>query len=135
MALEKVSKTIPMKKYDSTIPLISIHIPKCAGTSFAEILTAWFGRGFLQHYPDEKNNKSPKKHNIYIGKHFKPRLCIHGHFNNNRGNGVQDYYPNVDQYIMILRDPFEVYLSNYFYVKRLRKDAYRPIPLLLITMI
>ena len=29
-----------------------------------------------------------------------------------------DYYPEVDQLITIIRNPFEVHLSNYFYVKR-----------------
>ena len=36
-----------------------------------------------------------------------------------------DYYPEVDQYITILRDPFEIAMSNYYYVKRLGEEAFR----------
>jgi len=31
---------------------------------------------------------------------------------------VKDYYPEVDQFITVLRDPFEQALSHYFYVKK-----------------
>ena len=54
-----------MKPYDPQKPLFSYHIPKCAGTSFSEVLKAWFGRGFCQHYHDEIRNKPPRKHNLY----------------------------------------------------------------------
>ena len=111
-----------MKTYDPTKPLFSIHIPKCAGSSLSQILKAWFKEEFLRHYYNEKLNKPPKKHNLYTGffiKKLRPGLCIHGHFNNNRGNGIRTYYPEVDhQCITIIRDPFDHYLSTYFYVKR-----------------
>ena len=110
-----------MKNYDRNKPLISIHIPKCAGNSFSRILKTWFKAGYRLHYHDEKRNKPPGKHNLYTGFWSrKPRsgLCIHGHFNNSRGNGVNDYYPEVDQFITILRDPFDLHVSTYFYVRR-----------------
>ena len=121
-----------MKQYDPQKPLFSIHIPKCAGSSFSEILKTWFGRGFLRHYPNDKRNKAPKRHHLYTGlftKSLRPNLCIHGHFNNQRSAGVYDYYPEADQFITILRDPFDLHLSTYFYVKREAKiqggGAYR----------
>lgn len=121
-----------MKKYDPKKPLISIHIPKCAGSSFSAILKTWFGKGFLRHYHDEKNDIAPVRHDLksrLFFRKFKPGICIHGHFNNDRGNGIQDYYPEVDQFITILRDPFDLHMSNYFYVKRegkyMGKGAYR----------
>ncbi len=107
--------------HDPRKPLFSIHIPKCAGSSFSEVLKTWFGRGYRRHYPDEKRNKPPKKHNLYTGlftKRLRPNLRIHGHFNNQRGNGIDDYYPEADQFITILRDPFDLHLSTYFFVKR-----------------
>ena len=121
-----------MIEYDPKKPLISIHIPKCAGSSFSDILKSWFGAGYLPHYHDEKNNIPPQRHNLQsklFFRRFKPGICIHGHFNHERGNGVQDYYPEADQFITFLRDPFDLHLSNYFYVKReakyLGKGAYR----------
>lgn len=110
-----------MTRYDPRKPLISIHIPKCAGSSFAAVLKSWFGKGYLPHYHDEKENKPPQKYQLRTGffrSRFRRGICIHGHFNHERGNGVKDYYPEVDQYITFLRDPFDVHLSNYFYIKR-----------------
>ena len=43
--------------------------------------------------------------------------CIHGHFDYTRGTGIQQYYPNIDQYITVLRDPFEIAVSDYFFAK------------------
>ena len=114
-----------MKQYDPKKPLISIHLPKCGGTSFAEILKRWFGKEYLEHYHDERRNKHPRRYNLYqdpYRQHFIPNLCIHGHFNNERGNGVERYYPEVDQYITIIRDPFELHLSAYFFRKRREKE-------------
>lgn len=45
-------------------------------------------------------------------------ICIYGHFNKTRGFGAQAYYPEVDQFITILRDPFERAISLYFHNKR-----------------
>ena len=96
-------------------------MPKCAGTSFSNVLESWYGNKLLLHYHNEKRNKPPKKYKLTCGL-FKKRprkgLCIHGHFNNARGNGLSDYYPNSPQMISVLRDPFDLHVSNYFYVKR-----------------
>jgi len=106
--------------YNRDRPLISIHIPKCAGSSFhLQVLKPWFGDGLLLHYFDEKNGEMPARHPCQAG------TCIHGHFNKDRGFGVFDYYPDADQLITVVRDPFEVHLSNYFYIKRLADEAYR----------
>ena len=119
-----------MKTYDPRKPLISIHIPKCAGTSFSNVLKSWFGKGFRSHYHNEKLDKPPERYALHTGlfsKNFKYGMCIHGHFNNARGIGVYDYYPETDQFITIIRNPFDLHISNYFYVRRLAKqdDAYR----------
>lgn len=113
-----------MKKYFYKKPLISIHIPKCAGTSFMEVLRHWFGEGYFTHYYDEKNNIPPAKIQLLTGiliKRFRKGICIHGHFNHNRGFGIRDYYPEVKQFITFLRDPFDVHISNYFFVRQQAK--------------
>lgn len=119
-----------MKAYNPNSPLISIHVPKCAGTSFFNILESWYNKHLYTHYFNEKWNIAPKKHALYKGilrKSIKPGICIHGHFNNAREIGVSDYYPEIDQFITILRDPFDLHLSNYFYIKNLgkHKNVYR----------
>jgi len=101
-----------MRKYDPSIPLISIHVPKCGGTSFSEILKKWFGKRFYGHYYDEKSGLMPKKNNPSAG------TCIHGHFNRRRNFGIPAYYPEADQFITFLRDPFEIVVSRYFFEKK-----------------
>ncbi len=105
-----------MKQFDKNSALISIHIPKTGGESFRELLNIWFPGKLHFHYFDEKNNKMPVKHNLT------PGTCIHGHFNSQRGFGVNDYYPRANQFISFLRDPFEVLVSRYFYVKRKERE-------------
>lgn len=100
-----------MRVYDKNKPLISIHIPKCGGISFREILEKWFGADLYFHYFDEINNKMPEKHRL------QPGMCIHGHFNMRRNFGIEHYYPGADQFITFLRDPFEIVVSRYFFEK------------------
>ena len=93
----------------------------------SRVLRRWFKWNFHKHYVDEKRNRKPRKINIhsrFSKKDFKKKLCIHGHFNLQRGTGVQDYYPEVEQFITFLRDPFEICLSNFFFVKKLGAKAY-----------
>lgn len=99
-----------MKKYDSAKPLISIHVPKCAGGSLRSLLKQWFGENFYKHY---------KKDYMFLPTKYplKPGICIHGHFNRTKGFGVLDYYQGVDQMITILRHPLEMAVSNYFFWK------------------
>lgn len=101
-----------MIAYNPNKPLISIHIPKTGGISFRNILSLWFGDKLMFHYYDERKGEFPVKHNLA------PGCCVHGHFNRKRGFGVDSYYPEADQFITFLRDPFEILISRYFYVKR-----------------
>lgn len=100
-----------MKAYDPEQPLISLHVPKCAGQSFRGLLRHWYGDRLLFHYFHRQNAPPPR----YI---LQPRTCVHGHFNCKKGLGVDAYYPGAVQFITILRDPLEIALSNYFYWKR-----------------
>ena len=55
-----------------------------------------------------------------------PGVCVHGHFNSLRGFGVRQYYPEADQFIAFLRDPFERFLSQWFYLKKSDPDGSDP---------
>lgn len=105
-----------MKVYNPKEPLLSIHIPKCGGTSFINVLSKWFGKNLYQHYFDEVNAKMPPKapvKNFFGG--YRSDICIHGHFNGNRKFGVDDYYPEIKQAITFIRDPLEIQLSVFYY--------------------
>lgn len=108
-----------MREYDPNEPLIVIHVPKAAGVSSREFFQTWYGKGFLTHYPNERKGKLPKKYDLF-GKHSSNRpVVLHGHFNKLRKFGVEDYYPDVNQFITILRDPLELTISNYFYLRKI----------------
>jgi hypothetical protein len=106
-----------MVDYRKNNALISIHIPKTGGQGFRKILDFWFGSRLYFHYFNEKENRMPEKHDL------KPGVCVHGHFNMRRQFGVMNYYPQVNQFITFLRDPFEILVSRYFYTKRLESTA------------
>ncbi len=106
------------KLYDPSQPLISVHVPKCAGTSFYDVLRNWFKSGFLRHYPNERTGAEPTRHSLAWRKLLRIPVCIHGHFNFQRGSGFDAYYPGSTQIITIVRDPWELNISNYFYGKR-----------------
>ncbi|MDH5681658.1 MAG: sulfotransferase family 2 domain-containing protein [Spirochaetota bacterium] len=107
-----------MLQYDKDQALISIHIPKCGGQSFIETLKTWYGEKLYLHYYNREEQKMPRQYPL------KPGICIHGHFNQKRQFGVEDYYPETKQFITFLRDPFEIKVSNYFYGKKI---AYQPL--------
>jgi len=109
--IKKLIKVI----YNPEKSLISIHIPKAGGTSFRQVLKHWFGNKLLFHYFDEPNKRMPEQHELL------PGICIHGHFNARRGFGIMNYYSDADQFVTFLRDPFEILVSRYYYVKMREK--------------
>lgn len=101
-----------MRRYDSSLPLVSIHVPKCAGTSLSDILCQWFpGDDFQRHYRPHLD-QLPVRHELRGGQ------CVHGHFNGARGFGVWDFYPQARQFIIFLREPFDRFVSQWLYMNR-----------------
>ena len=97
-------------RYDPARPLFSLHVPKTAGTSFRNDLEGWFGRENMAfHYRGDQGEPPPRAI-------LRPGLCVHGHFNRLRGIGVRQYYPQADQFIVFLRDPFDRFVSNWRYL-------------------
>lgn len=108
--------------YDPSQLLISLHVPKTAGTSFCTSLKSWFGddRLFL-HYRDAAD---PVRHDGAGA-----RACVHGHFNRVRGIGALAYYPEARQFITFLRDPFSRFVSQWRYLHFQRRSGV-PVPAL-----
>jgi hypothetical protein len=108
-----------MKPYDPDKPVIYTHIPKCAGTSVVRVLRQWFRETYHKLNQDETQDiLLPKVETRDAEGNWLPGVrCIHGHFNHGRGYGLPYYYPEVDQYFTILRDPFDLVVSMYFFAK------------------
>ena len=102
--------------------LISVHIPKTAGSSFREILAARFGARLLLDYSDRplapgfhwrrlKQRVNPPDGRTGIETAYD---CVHGHF-------VADKYDALDKPVRCiawLRDPVQRTISHYEYWKR-----------------
>lgn len=113
-----------MREYDSKRVLISLHIPKCGGNSIELILRSWFRLGYFRHYYNHNSNTLPRRI-PYLKKIQKILpICVHGHFDHEEeGTGVDLYYPDSIQYITILRDPLEMHLSLFFYMRKLYNEG------------
>lgn len=107
-----------MRNYDKGQPLIMVHIPKTAGTSVREVLEGWYGEGLLLHYFDALTDKMPLRHDVFNIHSAEKPVVVYGHFNASRNFGIQDYYPQVRQFITILRDPLEARVSGYFFLQK-----------------
>jgi hypothetical protein len=107
-----------MREYDRAEPLIYIHVPKTAGTSVREVFRNWFGPGLLEHYANEPAGSLPVRHDLTAVQAAGRPLAIYGHFNRGRGFGTDDYYPQVRQFVTVLRDPFERAISGYWHLVR-----------------
>jgi hypothetical protein len=111
----------PARAYDLAQPLFSLHVPKTAGTSFRKDLEAWFGPDRLAlHYRGDQG-EPPARATLA------PGLCVHGHFNRLRGIGVRQYYPDAGQFIVLLREPFERFVSTWRYLHfQIRHGVHQP---------
>ena len=110
-----------MREYDRNMPLIVIHVPKAGGVSSGHIFSDWYGDNFYKHYANAVTGDLPEKLDLFGLNEPNNPLCLQGHFNRLRGFGIEDYYPSVTQFITILRDPFELMVSHYFYVRKVGK--------------
>lgn len=107
-----------MKPYDAHSALISLHVPRTGGTSLQQVLASWFPDGrLLSHYGAA--GKLPPRHELFGG------CCVHGHFNAARGLGVDTYYPDAKQFIAFVRDPFERFLSDWFFMNHRKQNGTR----------
>ena len=101
-----------MREYDPSKPLIFSHIPKTAGSSLREVFKDWFGDLWHEHYRGQGHESAglPKK----VAIRGRP-LVLFGHFNAALGFGIRDYYPEVEQFLTVMREPFARVVSGYFF--------------------
>ena len=98
------------------IELLSVHIPKTAGTAFRHILEDVYGvNQVLSDYPPDKIYQPDGKIDSEI-------KVIHGHFLPRK---YQGYYPQAKR-IVWLRNPIFRLISEYFFAKTI-KDHNNPV--------
>lgn len=99
-----------MQLFDPSRPLVSLHIPKCAGQSAKQSFTAvtWGGYRYLEFYPEFGVQLDPTWNAA--------RTVVFGHFIRWKGHAVETILGGADhQFTTIVRDPFDTLLSGYFY--------------------
>lgn len=99
-----------MKVYDPKLPLFFLHIPKSGGVSLRQVLMHWFGQNFMHCYAPHYRRDDPAVPGQPV--------LVSGHFNCRRAKGVEQLFPQSDQFITVLRDPWERALSIYFFNRR-----------------
>ncbi len=113
--LPPVAQNLPRQALTHQLELISLHIPKTAGTSFRKILEKQYGHALTRL--DIRNGKLLVDEKLFWGSALPAQSkVIHGHF----------MYPALRQYLaegkekpkMItwLRDPIDRVISNYYYL-------------------
>lgn len=84
--------------------IISVHIPKCAGTSFKHVLREMLGRSLWANYGDDFSRAAVPAHT----------QCIHGHFS---ALAYHEIWPEARRLTMV-RHPVERVVSNYYHFMR-----------------
>lgn len=96
-------------------PLLSMHIPKTAGSSFRNVLDGLYGTSLRPMYALEET--APR---LYHRVRLDPQTrCLHGHF---QAGGFEDRLPGAHR-ITWLRDPVERIVSSYFQFQRHPESA------------
>lgn len=98
-----------MKRFNNQKPLVSLHIPKCAGQSFLACLNT-IGEGnykIAPYYPEIGWTLTPNWN--------MPSTIVHGHFVRWKGCSVEDVCIGASQFTTVLRNPFDVIVSAFFY--------------------
>lgn len=111
-------------KIKNSIELVSMHIPKTAGTSFRNILKDHYGsRNAVRLDINITNKRIDVENQPYTQKKLPANIrVIHGHFYYNDLVDLFDLKPDV-KFITWLRDPVDRVISNYYYLaKRLQEE-------------
>lgn len=117
-----------MEKIENNIELVSLHIPKTAGTSFRNILKKQYKKKQvcrLDIYPSGDIELNEKKFTDTVLKN--DIKVIHGHFSFKKINTHFELATNTP-FITWLRDPVERVISNYFFLKKIISDRLQETP-------
>lgn len=109
-------RNLPDTPLAHQLDLISLHIPKTAGTSFRSVLKTVYGDRLTKL--DIRNDQLLVEDKLFFDSQLPERTkVIHGHF----------FYPNLQRCIDLsgevpiitwLRDPVERVISNYYYLSK-----------------
>ena len=94
----------PAKPLGADETLFFVHIPKCAGTSFRDVLKRWFAPDLL-HFDAHDAETLARA----VARRTAPPRAITGHF----AYGVHEQLPGRPRYLSLVRDPLDRFVSLY----------------------
>ncbi|MGB3510235.1 MAG: class I SAM-dependent methyltransferase [Microcoleaceae cyanobacterium] len=101
---------------DAKIEIISVHVPKTAGSTFKKVLLQVYGRkNVILDYPRPNKRRYQALESIHA-----QTKVIHGHF---PANKYDEYYPDARQ-IIWLRNPIIALFSRYYFLKSVNQTHY-----------
>lgn len=113
----KKAEVVPLKKKE--LSLISVHIPKTAGTSFRKTLKSNFGEKRVIRLDMMLKQQNLKVNEVPYEEDALPTdiEVVHGHF---RPSDLIQRFPETERVPVItwLRDPVERVISNYYYLEK-----------------
>lgn len=121
--LQKIAKLFSKPPEPADIQLISIHIPKTAGTSFRNSLKVVYGEKEVVRLDIGLVKQEVKiNEQLYYQSEFPPGTkVIHGHFS--YPLLIENFKINPDiPVITWLRDPVQRVISNYLYLTKILED-------------
>lgn len=105
------------------IRLVSLHIPKTAGTSFRNILKAVYGEDKVMRVDIPLPSEPVSYKSVPpLPEELKAAEVLHGHFRF-QDMAVLCGVPTSVPVITWLRDPVERVISNYFYLQKILRDT------------
>lgn len=112
-------------KLGAQIELLSVHIPKTAGTSFRKTLKEVYGeKAVIRVDLPPKSQVDPEDPFLPLNKRLKSDVrVLHGHYNAAR---IKEFYPGIPADVRMItwvRDPVNRVISNYYYLRqRIREE-------------
>jgi hypothetical protein len=109
--------------------ILSIHIPKTAGSRFREILQARYGNRLALYYGEESDRTHPlcrRRAGRFDAQMFSDLeaagiAVLHGHF---RAGSCAKFVPDPKRYWVWLREPVEQTISHYHFVQKLDRPNF-----------
>jgi hypothetical protein len=99
-------------EYDSREPVFFMHIPRCGGTALSKLFQFWFPQScHVRDFP------AALKGDLQREPRLGPGAAVFGHFSSAEGGSIEDLYPAARQFVTFVRDPFDILVSNYFFLK------------------
>ncbi|TVQ43164.1 MAG: hypothetical protein EA362_11785 [Saprospirales bacterium] len=105
------------KSNNYRLELLSLHIPKTAGTSFRNILKEVYGEDAVVRWDINNRGVVRLNESIYSDKELPNARVLHGHYVYSDLKKMFDFDENSIHRITWLRHPVKRVISNYFYLE------------------